>query len=123
MKENVLQKKSFQFSIEIVTVYKQLTQHRKEFVLSKQLLRSGTSIGANASEANFGQSPKDFIHKLQISRKEANESLYWLNLLHATEYISSETHVKLADNCNELLRILTSIIITTEKKYNLQKSR
>ena|SRR6218665_446539 len=121
MQENILQTKSFQFSIDIVTLYKKLTQDQREFVLSKQLLRSGTSIGANASEASFGQSSKDFIHKLQISRKEANESLYWLNLLYATKYISSETHVKLIDKCIELLKILTSIIITMEKKLGVKK--
>ena len=119
MSENILQKKSFQFSIEIVNIYKHLSQEKKEFVLSKQLLRSGTSIGANTSEANFGQSPKDFVHKLRISRKEANESLYWLNLLYATEYISNEAHVKLTNSCIELLKILTSIIITMERKYGL----
>lgn len=115
MAESIIQKKSFQFSIEIINLYKQLVRE-KEFVLSKQLLRSGTSIGANASEANFGQSAKDFIHKLHISRKEASESLYWLNLLQATDYISNETHKKLSNDCSELLRILTSIIMTMEQK-------
>lgn len=117
MAESIIQKKSFQFAIEIIKLYKQLVNDR-EFVLSKQLLRSGTSIGANASEAHFGQTPKDFVHKLHISRKEASESLYWLNLLQATDYISDHLHKKLSDDCSELLKILTSIIMTLEKKQS-----
>lgn len=115
MAESIIQKKSFQFAIEIVQLYKQLVNDR-EFVLSKQLLRSGTSIGANVSEAHYGQTSKDFIHKLHISRKEASESLYWLNLLQATDFISEDTHKKLSNDSSELLKILTSIIMTMEKK-------
>jgi four helix bundle protein len=116
MSENVIQKKSFEFSIQIVETYKLLIAEKREFVLSKQLLRSGTSIGANVSEAIHGQSNKDFIHKLQISRKEASETLYWLNLLHATDYLSTEKSNLLTQSCHELLKILTSIIKTMENK-------
>lgn len=86
MKENVVQQKSFAFAIRVVNAYKYLTEQKKEFVLSKQLLRSGTSIGANVEEATGGQSKKDFIAKISISYKEARETKYWLNLLTATDY-------------------------------------
>ncbi|MGV3610733.1 MAG: four helix bundle protein [Fluviicola sp.] len=118
MAENIIQKKSFEFAINIVETYKYLADEKKEFVLSKQLLRSGTSIGANVSEAARGQSTKDFVYKLQISRKEANETLYWLNLLQATNFIQSENSEKLIKQCDELLRILTTIIKTTENKLS-----
>lgn len=116
MSENIIEKKSFDFAIKIVDAYKQLISEKREFVLSKQLLRSGTSIGANISEAVHGQSTKDFIHKLQISRKEANETLYWLNLLQATDFLQIETASKLIRLCDELMRILTAIIKTTVNK-------
>lgn len=116
MSENIIEKKSFHFSIQIIETYKSLIAEKKEFVLSKQLLRSGTSIGANVSEAVHGQSTKDFIHKLQISRKEVNETLYWLNLLEATDFLTRETASKLIKLCNELMRILTSIIKTVQSK-------
>lgn len=116
MSENIIEKKSFEFAIKIVDTYKQLAFEKKEFVLSKQLLRSGTSIGANISEAVHGQSTKDFIHKLQISRKEANETLYWLNLLEATDFLSQDAALKLIKLCDELMRILTSIIKTTQNR-------
>ncbi|WP_300660959.1 four helix bundle protein [Fluviicola sp.] len=116
MTENIIQKKSFEFAVQIVETYKYLVNEKREFVLSKQLLRSGTSIGANVSEAARGQSKKDFVYKLQISRKEANETLYWLNLLQATNFIQLESSEKLMKQCDELLRILTAIIKTTETK-------
>mgnify|MGYP000869971896 FL=1 len=87
MKENVIKEKSFLFAIEIVSLYKILVE-RKEFVLSKQLLRSGTSIGANVRESEHAQSKADFIHKLSIALKEANETEYWLDLLYETKYVS-----------------------------------
>lgn len=118
MAENIIQKKSFEFAIQIVETYKYLVDEKREYVLSKQLLRSGTSIGANVSEAARGQSTKDFIYKLQISRKEANETLYWLNLLEATDFIQQENSQKLTKQCDELLRILTAIIKTTELKLS-----
>jgi four helix bundle protein len=118
MSENIIQKKSFEFAIQIVKTYNYLVNEKREFVLSKQLLRSGTSIGANVSEAVRGQSKKDFVYKLQISRKEANETLYWLNLLEATNFIQLENSRKLTKQCDELLRILTAIIKTTEIKLH-----
>ena len=116
MKENIIEKKSFDFAIEIVAIYKYLTFEQKEFILSKQLLRSGTSIGANITEAIGGQSSKDFIHKLKISRKETNETLYWLKLLEATNYLKLELSTNVIKSCMELLKILTAIIKTMETK-------
>ena len=84
MKENIVQQKSFAFAIRIVELYKYLQSEKKEFVLSKQVLRSGTSIGANIEESIGGASEKDFLHKLTISYKEARETIYWLKLLYAT---------------------------------------
>jgi len=90
MKENLLKNKSFSFAIRIVNLCKYLIIEKKEFVLSKQLLRSGTSVGAMIREAEFGQSKPDFIHKLSIAQKEANESQYWIELLFQTEYLTTE---------------------------------
>ena len=87
MKENIIQQKSFLFAIRIINLYKHLTNEKKEFVLSKQILRSGTSIGANIEESIGGQSDKDFLSKISISYKEARETIYWLKLLKETGYI------------------------------------
>lgn len=116
MSENVIQVKSFEFAVAIVETCKSLISDKREFVLSKQLLRSGTSIGANISEAARGESTKDFVHKFKISRKEANETLYWLKLLEVTNYLHLEISTKLIQQCEELLRILTAIVRTIENK-------
>jgi four helix bundle protein len=115
MKENVIQQKSFAFAIRVVNAYKYLTEQKKEFVLSKQLLRSGTSIGANVEEATGGQSKKDFIAKISISYKEARETKYWLNLLTATEYLEEKLSKSLLDDAEELCKILSSILLTTKQ--------
>ncbi len=114
-KPNPLKEKSFQFAISVVKVYKYLSDQKREFVLSKQLLRSGTSIGANIREAQNAQSKSDFIHKLSISQKECDETLYWLELLHQTNYLENETFNTLYNEASELLKILKSSIITTKK--------
>ena len=88
MKENIIKEKSFAFAIRIVKLYQYLQDSKKEFVLSKQLLRSGTSVGAMVREAEHSESTNDFVHKLSIAQKEINEVLYWLELLFATEYIN-----------------------------------
>lgn len=93
MKENILKDKSLLFAIRIVNLYKFLLSDHKEYVLSKQVLRSGTSVGAMIREAEFGQSKLDFIHKLSIAQKEINETLYWLELLHKTDYLKT-IHLK-----------------------------
>lgn len=114
-KQNVIKQKSFTFAIEIVTLYKILAE-RKEFVLSKQLLRSGSSIGANVREAEHAQSKADFIHKLSIALKEANETEYWIDLLFETKYISETEFQEIKPKITELLKILVSIINTSKGK-------
>ncbi len=116
MAKSIIYEKSFVFAIKIVETYKFLITNKKEFVLSKQLLKSGTSIGANVSEAINGQSDKDFIAKLSISLKETHESLYWLNLLHATDFLNKEQTDDLIADCNEIAKILSSIILTMKQK-------
>lgn len=106
--DNIVQLKSYAFAIRIVNAYKFLTDERKEYVLSKQMLRCGTSIGANIEEAIGGQSKKDFFAKLTIAYKEARETQYWLRLLKDTEYLTSEQSASLMD-AEELLRIIGSI--------------
>lgn len=114
-KRNVIKEKSFSFAIEIVLLYKILVE-RKEFVLSKQLLRSGTSIGANIREAEQAQSKADFIHKLSISLKEANETEYWLDLLFETKHLTETEFQNIKPKIVELLKLLTSIINTSKKQ-------
>ena len=108
-KDNVVQIKSYDFAVNIVKTYKQLCDKNKEFVLSKQLLRSGTSIGANIEEAIGGQSDKDFYAKLTIAYKEARETHYWIRLLTDTDYLSKEESQLLLSNVDELLKIIGSI--------------
>jgi four helix bundle protein len=107
--------KSFAFAIKIVNVCRTLSSEQKEFVLSKQLLRSGTAVGALIRESQNGESKKDFIHKLAIAQKECDESLYWLDLLLETNYLSKESHLELHGEATELLKLLKSIIISTRK--------
>ena len=111
--DNVIVNKSFKFAIRIVKLYKYLCDEKKEYVLSKQLLRSGTSIGANINEAQEAQSKNDFISKLSISLKEARESKYWIELLKETDYLTIKEADSLLDNLTEILKLLTSIIKTT----------
>ena len=113
-RKSVLKDKSYAFAIEIVGLMKFLQKEKKEFVLSKQILRSGTSIGAMVREAEFGQSKKDFVNKLSISLKEANETEYWLNILFDTNYIGIEQFEKLQSDCKELIAMLISSIKTAK---------
>lgn len=115
MKKNVIKEKSYKFALEIVHLSQKLNQD-KQFVISKQILRSGTSIGANVEEAIGGQSKKDFRAKLFIAYKEARETHYWLRLLRDSKLISIETANSLLESCHELKRILGSILITLNKK-------
>ena len=114
MKENVLLEKSFAFAVRVVRAYKYLVNEKKEFVLSKQFLRSGTSIGANAEEAVGGQSKPDFIAKMNIAYKEARETNYWIRLLQATNYFAESQAKSLLNDNEELLKIISSILITTK---------
>ena len=107
--DNIVQIKSYAFAIRIVKVYQYLCEHKKEFVLSKQLLRCGTSIGANIEEAIGGQSDKDFYAKLTISYKEARETHYWIRLLKDTDYLSEEQSESLLKDVTELIKIIGSI--------------
>lgn len=90
MKENIIKDKSFAFAIRIVKLYRFLCDEKKEFILSKQLLRAGTSIGAMIRESEFAETKKDFVHKLSIAQKEINETIYWIELLQSTEYLTNE---------------------------------
>jgi four helix bundle protein len=112
--ENAIRDKSFSFALRVVKCYKYLQAERKEFVLSKQFLRSGTAIGALVKEAEQAQSKADFIHKLYIALKEANETQYWLDLLHQSDYLDEVAHKSIAEDCKELLKLLTSIIKTSK---------
>ena len=103
-------------AIRVVNLYKYLQKERNEVILSKQLLRSGTAVGAIIREAEHGESKKDFIHKLSISLKEANESKYWLDLLLATEFITKEMHNSLNTDCEELLKLLIASLKTTKAR-------
>ena len=116
MKENLTYQKAMSFAIRIVNVYKFLSEEKAERVMSKQLLRSGTSIGANFSESLSAESDSDFIHKLAICQKEANETLFWLELLHQTNYLTEKQYDSLNADCIELRKIITSIILTTKQK-------
>ncbi|MBK5209648.1 MAG: four helix bundle protein [Flavobacteriaceae bacterium] len=109
MKENIIQIKSYDFAVQIVKLYKILIDERKEYILSKQLLRSGTSIGANVEEALGGQSKKDFFAKLSIAYKEARETHYWIRLLRDTNYLTIEESKLFLENTSELLKIIGSI--------------
>ena len=116
MKENIIQDKSFDFAVRIVNLYKYLTEIKKEFVLSKQVLRSGTSIGANIEESIGGGSNKEFLFKLEISYKEARETIYWLKLLKATDYISTNEFESVFSEAESICRILAKIILTLKRK-------
>jgi four helix bundle protein len=118
VKENVLKEKSYKFALRIVKLYKHLAYEKKEFVLSKQVLRSGTSIGANIAEGNQAQSKPDFIHKLSIAHKEAFETDYWLCLLRDGEFITDKQAQSLLDDCRELQKILTTSIKTAKVNVN-----
>lgn len=114
--DNIIQQKSFAFAIRIVNLYKFLTSEKNEFVLSKQLLRSGTSVGANIEGSIGGQSEKDFLSKISIAYKEARESIYWLKLLQATDYLSQEQAESLLKDAEELCKIIGKIQITIKNR-------
>jgi len=113
MKTNAIVELSFEYAVRIVKLYKYLVREHKEYVLSKQILRSGTSIGANVAEAQRGQSKADFAAKMNIALKEANETEYWLKLLHRTDYLDSGQYESLRKDTTEILAILTVICRTT----------
>ena len=110
MKENIIKEKSFDFALRIIKLYQYLTEQKREYVLSKQLLRSGTSVGANVREGEQAESKADFIHKMAISLKEANESDYWIELLHKSGYLDDAQFQSLNADAITLIKLLTSII-------------
>jgi four helix bundle protein len=114
MAKSIVAEKSYRFAIRIVKLYKWLTQEKKEYVLAKQLLRSGTAVGALMREAEYAQSKPDFLSKVHIALKEANETLYWLMLLKDTSYITIEEYMSINADAEELLKLLTSIVKTTK---------
>ena len=114
MKNNIIEQKSFDFAIRIVNLYKHISDEHREYVLSKQVLRSGTSIGANVAEALQAQSRPDFISKLNIALKESTETKYWLKLLNATGYLDDKEFNSIFNDCTEIERILVTIIKTTK---------
>ena len=118
MKDNEVKIKSMAFAKRIVHAYQYLCDEKNEYILSKQLLRSGTSIGANIAEAQYGSSRKDFLNKLYIALKECAETLYWLELLSSCGYFSSEAYISLFNDCEELRKLLTSITKTTRDSKN-----
>ena len=108
--DNVIEIKSFNFAVRIVNLYKHLTDAKNEYVLAKQLLRSGTSIGANIAEAEQAQSKSDFVSKMSIALKEATETKYWIKLMQATEYLSDNEAESVLRDCIELEKMLVSIV-------------
>lgn len=115
---NIIEEKSFKFALRIVNLYKYLISEKKEYIMSKQILRSGTSVGANIAEGVEAQSKKDFISKLSIALKEANETKYWLRLLIASDYINSNVGGNLKEELLEIIRILTAILKKSREKIN-----
>ena len=118
MKENVVKLKSFDFALRIVKIYQYLVENKREFVLSKQLLRSGTSVGALVRESEHAESKPDFIHKLSIALKEANETEYWIELLYSSNFIDEKSYHSIKKDIEELLKLLTAIIKTSKNLSN-----
>ncbi len=118
MKESIVATKSVEFALNVISMAKELVNEKREFVLSKQVMKSGTAIGALIREAEHAESKADFLHKMNIALKEANETLYWLLLLFKGMYISQEEYEKLNQNCEELVRLLASIVKTTKTKLS-----
>ncbi|MPR33296.1 four helix bundle protein [Salmonirosea aquatica] len=119
--KNVIRRKSFDFAVRIVKLCQFVSKNHHETVLTSQLLKSGTSIGANVRESTNAESGADFIHKFGIAQKECNETLYWLELMKATGYLTENELDSIIKDCNELMKIIRSIILT--RKANLKKER
>lgn len=117
MKENILKSKSYDFAIDIVKLCQSITSEKKEFVLSRQIMKSGTAIGALIREAEFGQSKPDFANKMSIALKEANETDYWLSILRDTGYIDEKQHQILSANCTELIKLLVATVKTAKNVH------
>ncbi len=118
IKKDSVRDKSYAFALRMIKMYQHLTKDKQEFILSKQVLRSGTSIGANIEEASGAQSNKDFLAKMTIAYKEARETHYWLRLLHDSGYFTENAAISILNDCEELLRMLASIKKTTQSRLN-----
>ena len=121
--ENAIEAKSFDFAIRIVKLYQYITNDKKEYVLSKQLLRSGTSIGANVAEAERAQSQADFYAKMSIALKEANETDYWLRLLYKTDYLNENEYNSISKNISEIIALLVSITKTIKTSLETERRK
>ena len=121
MKQNILKDKSFLFAVRMVNLYKYLKKEHGKYIISQQLIRSGTSIGALKREAEHAESTKDFVYKLKIGFKEANESKYWLDLLVAIEFLTTKMYNSLNKYCEELLKMLISSVKTNKLKLISQQ--
>ena len=119
MKENVVKDKSFKLAIRIVRLFQYLQTEKKEFIISKQLMRSGTAIGALVREAEHAESKADFVHKMAIAQKECNETLYWLELLIATQYLTEQESTSIFEETTEIMKLITSIIKSAKSNGNL----
>ena len=116
MKQNVLKEKSFLFAVRIINLYKFLKKKHNEYIISQQILRSGTAVGAMIREAEYAQSSKDFVHKFSIGLKEANETNYWLEFLFAVDFINKKMYDSLKVDCEELLKLLTATVKTSKAR-------
>ena len=121
MKKSILKDKSKAFALRVIRLYNFLCKEKNECVLSKQMLRSGTSIGANIAEAFYGQSEADFMSKLSIAQKENSETLYWLELLHESDYLKHNEYDSVYGDAEELMKLLTSSIKTVKGKITAKK--
>lgn len=117
MNKNIIKEKSFLFAVRIVNLYRFLSEKNQEYTLSKQLLRAGTSIGAMIREAEYAETKKDFIHKMSIAQKEINETLYWLELLQATNFLTKEQFESINNDAVEIIKLITSIIKTAKTNH------
>ena len=118
MRENVVKNKSFQFAVRVVRLYQFLCEQKKEFILSKQLLRSGTSVGAMVREAEHAETKNDFKHKMGIAQKEINETIYWLELLKETDYLTIEQFESINTDAIEIIKLITAILKSAKSNLN-----
>lgn len=118
MKENIIKNKSFAFAVRIVKLYKHYVESKKEYILSKQLLRSGTSVGAMVREAEHAETKADFKHKMAVAQKEINETIYWLELMKETDYLTQEEFSSINSDAVEIIKLITAILKTTKSNIN-----
>ena len=119
--KNILKEKSFALALRIIKLYKFLIENKKEYVLSKQILRSGTSVGAMIREAQNAESKMDFVHKLAIAQKECDETIYWMELLVQSDYISKEAFESVSAEAEQVLKMIKSAILTTKRNIAIKK--